>query len=69
MLRLQENGYSGQVWPASRQSQHFYRYSVSRTHQRERLLGGVAGDVDEALATLQAHIRFLVAQGVREVDR
>jgi len=60
---IQKFGFTGQVWQASRHSQQFYFYSVSRTPQRERLFDGVAGDVAEAVATLQAHFRFLASEG------
>ncbi len=60
---IQENGYAGQVWPVSREAHQFYFYSVSRTPQRERLFDGVAGDIAEAFATLQAHIHFLSCNG------
>jgi len=58
---IQESGYTGQIWPASRHPHQFYFYSVSRNPQRERLFDGVAGDMAEALSTMQAHIRFLAA--------
>lgn len=60
---IQEQGYTGQVWPGSQQSHQFYYYSVSRAPHRERLFDGVAGDIGEALSTLQAHIQFLVSTG------
>ena len=60
---IQECGYTGQVWPSSEHPHQFYFYSVSRTPQRERLFDGVAGDMAEALSTMQAHIRYLVSDG------
>lgn len=60
---IQEHGYTGQVWPSSQHSRQFYFYSVSRTPHRERLFDGVAGDLSEALSTLQAHIQFLATTG------
>jgi hypothetical protein len=60
---IQEHGYTGQVWPASKHLQQFYFYSVSRTPQREQLFNGVAGDLAEAVSTMQAHIRFLSSDG------
>jgi hypothetical protein len=60
---IQENGYTGQVWPSANFAKQFYCYSVSRTPQRERLFDGVAGDIAEAVSTMQAHIRFLVSEG------
>jgi len=60
---IQECGYTGQVWPGSQHNHQFYFYSVSRTPQRERLFDGVAGDMAEALSTMQAHIRYLVTDG------
>ena len=60
---VQENGYTGQVWPSSSYPQQFYFYSVSRTPHREQLFDGVAGDIAEAVSTMQAHIRFLVSDG------
>jgi len=58
-FEIQESGYTGQVWPAAGYSHPVYFYSVSRTPQRERLFDGAAGDVAEAVSTLQAHIRYL----------
>lgn len=60
---IQESGYTGQVWPASQCNHQFYFYSVSRTPQREKLFDGAAGDVAEALSTMQAHIRYLTSNG------
>jgi len=60
---IQESGYTGRVWAGSQQPRQFYFYSVSRFPQRERLFDGVAGDVAEAVATMQAHIRFLSSDG------
>jgi hypothetical protein len=60
---IQENGYTGQVWPSSSYPQQFYFYSVSRTPQRERLFNGAAGDIAEAVSTMRAHIRFLAPDG------
>lgn len=60
---IEKYGFTGQVWPGSRQAQQFYFYSVSRTPQRERLFDGVAGDVAEAVATLHAHLHFLASEG------
>ena len=60
---VQECGYTGQIWPESRQSHQFYFYSVSRNPQRERLFDGVAGDMAEALSTMHAHIRYLASDG------
>lgn len=58
-FEIQESGYTGQVWAAAGYSHPVYFYSVSRTPQRERLFDGAAGDVAEAVSTLQAHIRYL----------
>jgi hypothetical protein len=60
---IQDQGYTGQVWPATRHLQQFYVYSVSRTPQREQLFDGVAGDLAEAVSTMHAHIRFLASDG------
>jgi len=60
---IQESGYTGQVWPSSSHPQQFYFYSVSRTPHREQLFDGVAGDIAEAVSTMQAHIRFLASDG------
>ncbi len=60
---IQESGYTGQVWPGSNYPQQFYFYSVLRSPQREHLFDGVAGDIAEAVSTMQAHIRFLVSDG------
>jgi hypothetical protein len=53
---IQEAGFTGQVWPSTSYAQQFYFYSVSRTPQREQLFDGVAGDIAEAVSTMQAHI-------------
>jgi probable HAF family extracellular repeat protein len=60
---IQESGFTGQVWPSSTYAQQFYFYSVSRSPQREQLFDGVAGDIAEAVSTMQAHIRFLASDG------
>lgn len=60
---IQEAGYTGQVWLGSEHPHQFYFYSVSRTPHRERLFDGVAGDIAEAVSTIQAHIRFLLSDG------
>lgn len=60
---IQESGYTGQVWPAPQCDHQFYFYSVSRAPQREKLFDGAAGDVAEALSTMQAHIRYLTTNG------
>ena len=60
---IQEYGYTGRVWPGSGHRHPFYFYSVSRTPQREQLFDGAAGDMAEALSTMQAHIRFLASDG------
>jgi hypothetical protein len=60
---IQECGYTGQVWLCSQHPHQFYCYSVSRNLQHEQLFDGVAGDVAEALSTLQAHIRYLASEG------
>jgi len=59
-FEIQESGYTGQVWAAAGYPHPVYFYSVSRTPQRERLFDGAAGDVAEAVSTMQAHIRYLV---------
>jgi hypothetical protein len=60
---IDESGYTGLVWPSTSYPQQFYFYSVSRTPQREQLFDGVAGDIAEAVSTMQAHIRFLASAG------
>jgi len=40
----------------------FFLYGYSH-EQREQLFDGVAGDMAEALSTLQAHIRYLASEG------
>lgn len=60
---IQEHGYTGQVWPGAEHPQQFYFYSVLRTPQCERLFDGVAGDIAEAVSTMQAHIRYLAFSG------
>jgi len=60
---IHDSGYTGQVWPSTRHAQQFYFYSISRTPQREQLFDGVAGDIAEAVSTMQAHIRFLASAG------
>ena len=59
-FEIQESGYTGHVWAAAGYSHPVYFYSVSRTPQRERLFAGAAGDIAEAVSTMQAHIRYLV---------
>lgn len=60
---IQENGYTGQVWPSTSYPQQFYFYSVSRSAQHEQLFDGVAGDIAEAVSTMHAHIQFLSSVG------
>jgi hypothetical protein len=60
---IQESGYTGRVWPASQRDHQFYVYSLSRAPQREKLFDGAAGDVAEAVSTMQAHIRYLISNG------
>jgi hypothetical protein len=62
-FEIQECGYTGQVWLGSGHPHQFYFYSVSRNPQREQLFDGVAGDMAEALSTLQAHIHYLASEG------
>ena len=62
-FEIQESGYTGQVWPASGYPRPVYFYSVSRTPQRERLFDGAAGDIAEAVSTMQAHIQYLLCGG------
>jgi len=62
-FEIQECGYTGQVWLCSQHPHQFYCYSVSHDLQRQQLFDGVAGDVAEAVSTLQAHIRYLASEG------
>ena len=62
-FEIQECGYTGQLWLCSQHPHQFYCYSVSRSPQPQRLFDGVAGDVAEAVSTLQAHIRYLASEG------
>ncbi|HVN21470.1 MAG TPA: hypothetical protein VMU05_21975 [Dongiaceae bacterium] len=60
---IQQSGYTGQVWAAPECSRPLYFYSVLRTPQRERLFDGAAGDIAEAVSTMQAHIEYLASGG------
>jgi hypothetical protein len=60
---IEESGYAGLVWPGSQEHHRFYFYSISRTPRRERLFDGVAGDMAEALSTMQEHIRYMALNG------
>jgi len=60
---MQQSGYAGQVWAASDCARPLYFYSVLRTPQRERLFDGAAGDIAEAVSTMQAHIEYLASGG------
>lgn len=62
-FEIQECGYTGQVWLCSKHPHQFYCYSVSHSLQSQQLFDGVAGDVAEAVSTLQAHIRYLASEG------
>jgi len=60
---IQESGFTGRVWPVHQFASEFYQYSVSSDAERERLFDGAAGDIAEAVSTMQAHIRFLSCGG------
>jgi hypothetical protein len=62
-FEIQECGYTGQVWLGSQHPHQFHFYAVSRNPQREQLFDGVAGDMAEALSSLQAHIHYLAEGG------
>jgi len=58
---LQEDGFQGNVKLSSQPRHSFYRYSLWRARTGEHLFDGAAGDLGEALDTMQAHIRYLSA--------
>jgi|HubBroStandDraft_1064217.scaffolds.fasta_scaffold00014_72 hypothetical protein len=59
---LQEDGFNGNVKLSSQPCHSFYRYSLWRAGTGEHLFDGAAGDLDEALDTMHAHVRYLSAE-------
>jgi hypothetical protein len=59
---LQENDFLGNVKLSSQRRHSFYSYSLWRAATGEHLFDGAAGDLAEALDTMHAHVRYLVAE-------
>ena len=59
---VQEHGYNGNVRLSSQSHHSFYRYSLWRERTGEHLFDGAAGDLVEAVDTMHAHIRLLLAK-------
>jgi hypothetical protein len=58
---IQQNDINGDVKLSSQPHHSFYRYSLWRANTGEHLFDGAAGDIAEAMDTMHAHIRYLVA--------
>jgi len=58
---IREQGYNGKVKRSSQPQHSYYRYSLWRARTGEHLFDGAAGDLDEALDSLHAHISYLSA--------
>jgi hypothetical protein len=58
---IQDSNFRGSIELSSHSRYRFYRYSLWRVQTGEHLFDGAAGDRVEALDTMRAHIRYLVA--------
>jgi hypothetical protein len=58
---IREDDFCGNVKVSSRPRHSFYSYSLWRARTGERLFDGAAGDLAEAIDTMHAHIRYLMA--------
>jgi hypothetical protein len=58
---IQDRDFRGNIELSSQSRRSFYRYSLWRAQTGEHIFDGAAGDRDEALDTMRAHIRYMAA--------
>jgi hypothetical protein len=56
---IQENNFNGNVQLSSMPRHNFYSYSLWHATTGEHLFDGAAGDLNEAIDTMRAHIQYL----------
>lgn len=59
---VEKHDFNGNITLNSRPHRRFYQYSLWRARTGEHLFDGAAGDLSEALDSLNAHISFLSAE-------
>jgi len=59
---IQKHDFNGNIKVSARTHKSFYQYSLWRARTGEHLFDGAAGDLAEAVDSLQAHISFLAAK-------
>ena len=58
---IEKHDFNGNIKLNSQPPRSFYQYSLWRARTGEHLFDGAAGDLAEALESLNAHISFLSA--------
>lgn len=58
---IQQDNFNGNVKFSSQPRHNFYSYSLWRANTGEHLFDGAAGDLNEAMDAMRAHIDYLSA--------